>query len=98
MRFNKIANCGDNNVVTIDSNFTTSINKKCEVSTNGCLTSLGFTAAKIKYTVSKNGIPVMNGEPDICAELSKENQEAIGKLELIGFPTHCPIDEVDRNP
>lgn len=94
IRFNKITNCDPKNVITIDTNFTTSINKKCEVSNTGCLTSLGFTAAKVKYTVSKNGIPVMNGEPDVCAELNKENREAVAKLELIGFPTHCPIPEV----
>lgn len=39
-------------------------------------------------------MPIMTGEPDLCSELGKNNQEAIGKLELIGFPTHCPIPEV----
>ena len=36
----------------------------------------------------------MNGEADMCAELDKKNKEAIAKLQLIGFPTECPIPEV----
>lgn len=50
MKFNKINNCGGKNqVVTIDSNFTTSINKKCEVLNNGCITSKGFTEATVSF-------------------------------------------------
>lgn len=47
-RYNKIENCGGKDqVVTIDQNFTSSINKKCEVSTSGCVDSLGFKDAKV---------------------------------------------------
>lgn len=44
--------------------------------------------------ITKNGLPVMNGEPDVCQALDKGNEEEVGKLALIGFPTHCPIPEV----
>lgn len=36
----------------------------------------------------------MSGSPDLCEELDNKNQEAKAKLEMIGFPTDCPITEV----
>lgn len=38
----------------------------------------------------------MKGDPDACAALddSNKNAEEIGKLALLGFPTHCPVPAV----
>lgn len=53
-----------------------------------------FRHKKVKYTVSKNGMPVMHGDPDICNQSGKANAEAVKQLALVGFPTHCPIAAV----
>ena len=74
-KFNQINNCGGKNqVVTIDTNFTSTLNKKCEVTTTGCLASTGFKEAKMKYTIYKNGLSIMTGSPDLCSEI--ENHAA----------------------
>lgn len=40
-----------------------------------------------------NGTQIMSGDTDICSEGPK-NKEAIAKLEMMGFPTECPVPEV----
>lgn len=95
-RFNNINNCGGKTqVVTIDSNFTSSINKKCEVTTSGCVSSKGFKDATMKYTIYKNGVAMMTGNPDLCSEI-ENHKEAKAPLEMVGFPTECPIEKVRR--
>lgn len=49
-KFNNIDNCGGKNqIVTVDSNFTSSLNKKCEVTTVGCVSSKGFKEATVIF-------------------------------------------------
>ncbi|KAG4073883.1 hypothetical protein HA402_014088 [Bradysia odoriphaga] len=92
-KFNSIENCGGKGqIVTVDSNFTSSINKKCEVTTSGCVSSKGFKEAKAKYTVYKNGMAIMTGTPDLCSEI-EIHKEAKIPLEMVGFPTACPIEK-----
>lgn len=31
------------------------------------------------------------GSPDLCAELDHKSKEAKERLEMIGFPTECPV-------
>lgn len=38
----------------------------------------------------------MTGTPDLCSELEL-HKEAKTPLELVGFPTECPIDKVCDN-
>lgn len=59
----------------------------------GCITSKGFTKAKVDFTISKNGVVMLTGNPDLCDALDKKSEEAKGKLALFGFPTECPIPE-----
>lgn len=47
----------------------------------------------MKYTIFKNGLSIMTGNPDMCSELEK-HKEAKGPLEMMGFPTACPIPQV----
>lgn len=118
-RFNSIENCGGKDqIVTVDSNFTSTINKKCEVTTVGCVSSKGFKDANVcinhptvfqlqflqfitkhfvqaKYTLYKNGMAVMSGTPDLCSEI-EQHKEAKAPLEMVGFPTACPIKKVCR--
>lgn len=38
---------------------------------------------------------MMTGNPDLCEEI-ENHQEAKAPLEMIGFPTECPIAQVGR--
>lgn len=48
MRLMSVDNCGDDNVVTIDANFTANLSPDCILSTIGCLHSKGFKEAKVR--------------------------------------------------
>lgn len=50
----------------------------------------------MKYTIYKNGIAMMTGNPDLCSEI-ENHKEAKAPLEMVGFPTECPIAKVCRN-
>lgn len=55
-----MTNCGSDNVITIDSNFTVQLNKKCEVISTGCVSSKGFTAAKVdQICMNKSVLPIL---------------------------------------
>lgn len=47
MKLISLENCGDDNVLTIEKNFTATLSADCFVTTNGCLTSKGFKEAKV---------------------------------------------------
>lgn len=48
-----VENCGANNVLLIDSNFTADLSDDCIVVTKGCLLSKGFKEAKVgKHEIS----------------------------------------------
>lgn len=97
LRMNKIENCGgDDQIITVDSNFTANLSPACVVTTNGCITSKGFTKAKVDFSILKNGVVMLSGNPDLCDALDKKSAEAKGKLALFGFPTECPIPEERR--
>lgn len=54
------------------------------------------TIFQVKYTVSKNHMPLMRGDPDICNKQNPDTADAVQKLALLGFPTECPIPEVKK--
>lgn len=48
MRVMSVENClGDEQVIQVDTNFTSDLSKDCILTTNGCITSLGFKQAKV---------------------------------------------------
>lgn len=47
----------------------------------------------MKYTIYKNGLSIMTGNPDLCSEIDS-HQDAKAHLEMVGFPTECPIPKV----
>lgn len=47
MKLISLENCGDDNVLTIEKNFTATLSANCFVTTNGCITSKGFKEAKV---------------------------------------------------
>lgn len=53
MRVISVENClGDEQVVKVDTNFTSELSKDCILTSNGCLTSLGFKQAKVIHSYS----------------------------------------------
>lgn len=48
---------------------------------------------QVKYTITKSGVAILNGTPDLCAVLDKKSEEHKAKLEMFGFPTECPIPD-----
>lgn len=53
MKLVSIDNCDENNVVSIDKNFTANLSPECILTTAGCLTSKGFKEAKVNSIISK---------------------------------------------
>ncbi|XP_031623473.1 uncharacterized protein LOC116340880 [Contarinia nasturtii] len=93
MKLISVTNCGDDNVIIVDKNFTASLSSDCIVTTGGCVTSKGFKEAKVKYSILKNGQEMLSGHPDICDVLDHKTAEQKVKLEMFGFPTECPVPE-----
>lgn len=48
MRLISIADCGEDNVLSVDKNFTAHLSKDCILTTSGCVTSKGFKEAKVR--------------------------------------------------
>lgn len=48
MRLISIADCIEDNVLSVDKNFTAKLSKDCILSTSGCVTSKGFEKAKVR--------------------------------------------------
>lgn len=94
LKVNSIENCGgDTQIVSIDKNFTAKITPDCDVVTKGCITSKGFTKARVNYKISKNGVVIFTGQPNFCEVLDKKFEEAKARLQMFGFPTECPFPE-----
>lgn len=49
---------------------------------------------QVKYSLTKNNLPVKSGNADICKEMEKEDSEVMPHLKIIGFPTQCPVEAV----
>lgn len=49
MKIISVENCHDDNVLSIDTNFTATLSPDCFVSTVGCVASKGFKEAKVQF-------------------------------------------------
>lgn len=48
-------------------------------------------------TISKNGLPVVNEQIDLCASMedSKNNKDAAEIMTMFGVPDHCPVEATE---
>lgn len=82
-------------MIKVSENTTLKLNKECDIiPSNACVTSEGFKSAQVTYRISKNGIPVVNGNADLCDKMAKSTDEVKGMLEMFSLPTACPIEKV----
>uniref|UniRef100_A0A182J109 MD-2-related lipid-recognition domain-containing protein n=1 Tax=Anopheles atroparvus TaxID=41427 RepID=A0A182J109_ANOAO len=96
IRVKKIENCaGPDAVITADENFTVVLTKNCEIKSRGCVRFKDFKTANAKYTISKDGVQVLQGSMDICDQASRPGRtENIAELlQTLGVPDKCPISE-----
>lgn len=92
---NKVKNCGDDqSVVTLNSNTTVKLNKKCQIVPNTCIKTKGFTSANVKYMLFKNNMMLAQGEADVCNAVKKIPAEFQGALVIFGLPDQCPVESV----
>lgn len=94
IRMKKIENCaGPDAVITADENFTVVLTKNCDIKSRGCVRFKDFKTGNAKYTISKDGVQVMQGSTDICDQASRPRRtEQIAELlRTFGVPEKCPI-------
>uniref|UniRef100_A0A182JQF8 Uncharacterized protein n=1 Tax=Anopheles christyi TaxID=43041 RepID=A0A182JQF8_9DIPT len=94
IRVKKIENCaGTDAIITADENFTVVLTKNCEIKSRGCVQFKDFKTGNAKYTISKDGVQVMQGSTDICDQASRPRRtEHIAELlRSLGVPEKCPI-------
>lgn len=96
IKLNSIKNCGGSKqVLSVSENTTLKLTKDCDIiPSNACVTSNGFKTAQVTYRISKNGVPVMTGNADLCEQMKKSSEDVKGVLEMFGLPTACPIEKV----
>ncbi|XP_049536494.1 uncharacterized protein LOC125951595 [Anopheles darlingi] len=95
LKVKQIENCaGPDAVITADNNFTVVLTKDCDVKARGCVRFKDFKTANAKYTISKDGVQVMQGSMDLCNQASRprrtENIAAL--LRTLGVPEKCPVE------
>ncbi|XP_038111935.1 uncharacterized protein LOC6031731 [Culex quinquefasciatus] len=93
-----IENCGGpNQVVTIDPKSTASLTEDCKVNSKSTVKTSGFKTADMTVTISKNGLPVVNEQIDLCASMedSKNNKDAAEIMTMFGVPDHCPVEATE---
>uniref|UniRef100_A0A182P0I7 Uncharacterized protein n=1 Tax=Anopheles epiroticus TaxID=199890 RepID=A0A182P0I7_9DIPT len=95
IRVKKIENCaGTDAIITADQNFSVVLTKNCDIKTRGCVRFKDFKTGNAKYTISKDGVQVMQGSTDICDQASRPRRtENIAELlRGLGVPEKCPIE------
>lgn len=68
----------------------------CHIIPNACAETNGFTAAKVKYQIWKNNLPVLRNEIDACEAATKLNTDIKAMLKLFGLPSKCPVEKVEN--
>ncbi|XP_055600348.1 uncharacterized protein LOC129749404 [Uranotaenia lowii] len=92
-RIEKTENCaGPDPVVKIQENFIVSLSRRCLVRSHGCVEIKGYENATAVYIVRVFGIPVIKGEQDLCAKISKWSL-AYPILNTFNFPNTCPVEK-----
>ncbi|XP_075149904.1 sporozoite-associated mosquito saliva protein 1-like [Haematobia irritans] len=90
----KVENCaGSDAVITIDEDFSVKLNKNCEIVPKGCIHSKAFTTAVSTYKVVKDGIPLAEGQMDLCSMADSIPDEAYQYIKMFGAPASCPVKE-----
>ncbi|XP_017151187.1 uncharacterized protein LOC108161435 [Drosophila miranda] len=90
----KMENCaGDDAVMTVGSDFSLKLNKKCELVPSGCIINKPFGTAMAKFKVQKDGIVMKEGKVDLCLAMDQAPSEAKDILKLFGAPSACPVAE-----
>ncbi|XP_052867087.1 uncharacterized protein LOC128273198 [Anopheles cruzii] len=95
VRIKKIENCaGPDAVITADDNFTVVLTKDCDVKSRGCVRFKDFQTANAKYTLTKDGVQMMQGSIDLCNQASRRKRtESIAEvLRTLGVPEQCPVE------
>ncbi|XP_055600080.1 uncharacterized protein LOC129749180 isoform X2 [Uranotaenia lowii] len=93
LRIEKTENCaGPDPVVKIEENFNVSLSRRCLVRSHGCVEIKGYENATAVYIVRVFGIPVIKGEQDLCAKISKWSL-AYPILNTFNFPNKCPVEK-----
>lgn len=94
IRVKKIENCaGPDAIITADENFTVVLTKNCEIKSRGCVRFKDFKTGNAKYTITKDGVQVLQGSTDICDQAARPRRtEHIAELlRSLGVPEKCPI-------
>ncbi|XP_062551988.1 uncharacterized protein LOC134217232 [Armigeres subalbatus] len=88
----KIENC-QGSVITIDPDSVVTLTEDCKVQSKSTVSTTGFKDAEMTVTLSKNGIPVMQENMDLCSLMddSKSNSEAAEIMTMFGVPDECPV-------
>jgi len=87
-------NCaGEDAIMTVGSDFSLRLNKKCELVPSGCISNKPFGTAVAKFKVQKDGIVMKEGKIDLCAAIDQASSEGKDMLKLFGAPSSCPVAE-----
>lgn len=90
----KLENCaGEDAIMTVGSDFSLKLNKKCELVPSGCIMNKPFSTAVAKFKVQKDGIVMKEGKIDLCAAIDQASSEGKDMLKLFGAPSSCPVAE-----
>ncbi|XP_037928053.1 uncharacterized protein LOC119662494 [Teleopsis dalmanni] len=90
----KLENCaGPEGIITVDSDFSVKLNKKCELVPTGCIVNKAFNTAVSKFKITKDGVVIKEGKHDMCAMAEQAPNEAKDLLKLFGAPPNCPVPE-----
>ncbi|XP_061388499.1 uncharacterized protein LOC133337452 [Musca vetustissima] len=90
----KAENCaGDDAIITLDSDFSVKLNKKCEIVPSGCIINKAFKTAVSKFKVTKDGMVIKEGKMDLCSMADNAPSEVKDYLKVFGAPASCPVEE-----
>jgi hypothetical protein len=96
LRLNRISNCVKNPVVKISENATVSLSTKCLVTAEGCTIMRAYNTATVKFSLSKNGLPMMRGTKNGCLIMSNAGAAVKELLSRYGVPLSCPVAQVNE--
>ncbi|XP_031623021.1 uncharacterized protein LOC116340586 [Contarinia nasturtii] len=94
IRVVRIENCGNSEqVMKVDTNFTISLTRECEIVIKGCGETTGFRTAKAKYTLYRNSNRIISGTYDVCDTFNSKGMEN-DILRSFNMSASCPIKKM----
>jgi hypothetical protein len=81
-------------VVRVFDNTTAALSTKCLITPGGCVYTKGFKTAQLKFTLTKNGLPMMVGTKDACQIMESAGPQVKEIFTKYGIPYKCPVPEV----